>query len=264
MKEMDYPRRFGGIARLYGEEALARLGAAHVHVIGIGGVGSWAAEALARCAVGRITLVDLDHIAESNANRQIHALDGAFGRAKVAAMAERIAAINPACHVDVIDDFVTPENVAALIVRRADNDCVLDAIDQVRAKVALIAHCRNIGLPVVTTGAAGGRRDPARIRVADLARTEHDPLASRLRAQLRKDHDFPRGEKSRFGVDCVYSDEPIVRPPDEAPACDVDAAPPDRRPQGLNCAGYGSAVMVTASFGMIAAAHVVDRLLVGG
>lgn len=260
--EMDYPRRFGGIARLYGDAALARLGVSHVYVIGIGGVGSWAAEALARSAVGRITLIDLDHVAESNTNRQIHALDGEYGRAKVQAMASRILAINPSCVVTQIDDFISPENVAALLIKSTLHECVLDAIDQVRAKAALIAHCRTIDLPVVTTGAAGGRRDPTRIQVADLARTEHDPLAARLRAQLRKSYNFPRGSKQNFGVDCVFSIEPIVRPENAALACDIDAAPPDHISlQGLNCAGYGSAVAVTASFGMAAAARVIDRLL---
>lgn len=260
--EMDYPRRFGGIARLYGDAALARLGVSHVYVIGIGGVGSWAAEALARSAVGRITLIDLDHVAESNTNRQIHALDGEYGRAKVQAMASRILAINPSCVVTQIDDFISPENVAALLIKSTLHECVLDAIDQVRAKAALIAHCRAIDLPVVTTGAAGGRRDPTRIQVADLARTEHDPLAARLRAQLRKSYNFPRGSKQNFGVDCVFSIEPIVRPENAALACDIDAAPPDHISlQGLNCAGYGSAVAVTASFGMAAAARVIDCLL---
>lgn len=252
MDGLDLERRFGGIDRLYGEGALARLQAAHVGVIGIGGVGSWAAEALARCGVGTLTLIDLDHIAVSNTNRQIHTLEGAYGQAKVAAMAARIRSINPACIVHEIDDFITPENVASLLPAC---DAVLDAIDDGRAKAALVAHCRSKKIPLVTTAAAGGRRDPTRIRVADLARTEHDPLAAKLRAQLRKDYGFPRGGREDFGIECVYSTEPIVRPPGEA-GCTVDAAP-----QGLNCAGYGSAVMVTASFGMVAAGRVVERLL---
>lgn len=257
--EMDFGRRFGGINRLYGGGALAQLAAAHVCVVGIGGVGSWAAEALARCGVGRLTLVDLDHVAESNTNRQIHALEGEYGRAKVQAMAARIRAINPRCEVREIDDFVTVDNVAGLL---PTCNYVLDAIDDGRAKAALIAHCRAHDIPVVTTGAAGGRRDPTRIQVADLARTEHDPLVARLRAQLRKEYGFPRGPKQNFGVDCVFSTEPIVRPINGAPACDIDESPTQgAAPQGLNCAGYGSAVMVTASFGMAAAARVVDRLV---
>jgi len=253
--EMDAERRFGGVVRLYGGGALARLSAAHVCVVGIGGVGSWAAEALARSAVGRITLIDLDHVAESNTNRQIHALDGEFGRAKVSAMAARILAINPQCRVTEIEDFVTAENVAVLL---PPCDAVLDAIDNVRAKAALIAHCRRVGVPVVTTGGAGGRRDPTRIQVADLARTEQDALASKLRSRLRREYGFPRESKNGFDVDCVFSTEPIVRPPDDGPACELD----ERGLQGLNCAGYGSAVTVTACFGLTAAARVLERLLV--
>ena len=257
--DMDFARRFGGIARLYGESALSHLSSAHVCVVGIGGVGSWAAEALARSAVGRITLIDLDHVAESNVNRQIHALDGEFGRAKVKVMAERILAINPQCAVTEIDDFITAENVAALL---PPCDAVLDAIDNVRAKAALINHCRQIGLAVVTTGGAGGRVDPTRIQVADLSCTVQDPLASKLRARLRKEYGFTREPKKKFGVDCVFSVEPVALPAN--PACDIDEPGSKDGPQGLNCAGYGSAVTVTASFGLIAAARVLERLLRGG
>jgi tRNA A37 threonylcarbamoyladenosine dehydratase len=256
----DPNRRFGGINRLYGAGALERLAAAHVCVIGIGGVGSWAAEALARSAVGRLTLIDLDHVAESNINRQIHALEGTLGQAKVLAMAERIAGINPACRVDTVDDFITPENIEALLPAC---DAVVDAIDQVRAKAALIAHCRLLAIPVVTTGGAGGRTDPGRVRVDDLSRTTQDALASKVRARLRKEYGFPRDVKKKFGVDCVYSDEPIQRP--QAAACDVDAAAPHGSAElalhGLNCAGYGSSVCVTAPFGFAAASRVLGRLL---
>jgi len=259
--DMDFERRFGGIARLYGAQALTRLMAAHVCVIGIGGVGSWAAEALARSAVGRITLIDLDHVAESNTNRQIHALDGEFGKAKVQAMAQRIRAINPACAVTGIEEFVAEENVATLLPAC---DAVLDAIDNVRAKAALIARCRAAGITIVTTGAAGGRCDPTRIQVADLAHTVQDALASKLRARLRKEFGFTRDPKKKFDVDCVFSVEPIIRPANGEAACDLDEAPGENHgPQGLNCAGYGSAVTVTASFGLTAAARVLDRLIRG-
>ena len=244
-------RRFGGVARLYGEAAALRIAASHVCVVGIGGVGSWAAEALARSAVGAITLIDLDHVSESNTNRQIHALEGEFGRAKVIAMAARILAINPACRVQAIEDFVGADNVATLLPAC---DAVLDAIDNVRAKAALIAHCRRAGVAVITTGGAGGRRDPTRIAVADLSRTTEDPLASKVRAKLRKEYAFPRDPKKKFGVDCVYSVEAIQRP--QAAACAVD----ERGLQGLNCAGYGSAVTVTAAFGLVAAARVLEKL----
>jgi tRNA A37 threonylcarbamoyladenosine dehydratase len=238
-------RRFGGIERLYGAGSLARLAATHACVIGIGGVGSWASEALARSGVGRLTLIDLDHVAESNVNRQAHALEDTLGQAKVLAMKERIAKINPDCRVDCIEEFVTPENAATLI---PNYDAVLDCIDQVRAKAALIAHCRRLKIPVVTTGGAGGRVDPTQIRIDDLARTTQDALASKLRARLRKEYGFSRDAKKKFGVPCVFSAEQIRRPQNQA--CDLDEA----GLHGLNCAGYGSSVAVTAGFGCAAAA----------
>jgi tRNA A37 threonylcarbamoyladenosine dehydratase len=246
-------RRFGGIERLYGAGSLARLAAAHVCVVGIGGVGSWAVEALARSGVGRLTLIDLDHVVESNINRQAHALEDTLGQAKVLAMQERVARINPDCRVDCVEEFIAPENVAMLLPAC---DGVLDCIDQVKAKAALVAHCRSGRIPVVTTGGAGGRTDPTRIRIDDLARTTQDALASRLRARLRKEHGFPRDAKKKFGVPCVYSDEQIRRPTG-ADFCDVDEA----GLHGLNCAGYGSSVAVTAGFGCAAAAHCLGILL---
>jgi tRNA A37 threonylcarbamoyladenosine dehydratase len=252
MTDPDFDRRFGGIARLYGEGALARLAKAHICVVGIGGVGSWAVEALARSGVRQLTLVDLDHVAESNLNRQIHALDSTLGQAKVAAMKERVALINPACEVVTIEEFVTTENAASLLPRC---DFLVDAIDQVRPKAALIAHCRDIDLPVVTTGAAGGKTDPAQIRVDDLSRTTQDPLASKLRSTLRRDYGFPRDPKKKFGVECVYSLEPVSRIT-TADFCMT-------APAGLSCAGYGSSVCVTAGFGFAAASRVLKRLAAG-
>jgi tRNA A37 threonylcarbamoyladenosine dehydratase len=247
----DSARRFGGITRLYGADALTRLAASHVCVVGIGGVGSWAVEALARSGVGRLTLIDLDHVAESNLNRQVHALEGTLGQAKVLAMRERIAAINPACQVATIEEFVTAENAASLLPA---GSVVLDAIDQLGPKAALIAHCRSLRVPVVTTGGAGGRTDPARLRVDDLAFTSHDPLAAKLRASLRRDHGFPREAKQPFGVPCVFSSEPVRRP---LAACDTDEA----GLHGLSCAGYGSSVCVTAAFGFAAASRILGQLL---
>ncbi len=246
----DLDRRFGGIARLYGHEALARFARAHVCVIGIGGVGSWAAEALARSGVGRLTLIDLDNVHESNVNRQVHALDGAFGQAKVTAMAERIRRINPACAVVEIEDFVDADNLEALLGR--GYDYVLDAIDSVKTKAALIACCRRRKIRLVTVGGAGGQIDATRIRLADLARSEQDPLLAKVRRILRKQYGFPRDPKDKFGVDCIYSDEPLRYP--EA-ACDLDQGP-----TGLNCAGFGSAMHVTASFALFAVSRVLDRL----
>lgn len=185
----DRARRFGGIDRLYGAGAAARLAGAHACVIGIGGVGSWAAEALARSGVGRLTLIDLDHVAESNINRQAHALEDTLGMAKVGAMAARIAGIDPDCRVTTIEDFLTPENAGALL---QGYDLVIDAIDNVRAKVAIAVTCTQRRIPLVMAGGAGGKRDPARIGADDLARTEQDPLLAKVRARLRKEHGFPR------------------------------------------------------------------------
>ncbi len=251
--EADFERRFGGIARLYGAEALKKFRNAHVCVVGIGGVGSWAAEALARSAIGRITLIDLDHIAESNTNRQIHALGDEYGKAKVQAMAERIRAINPTCVVETIDEFVEEGNLAALLGQ--GYDYVVDAIDQTRIKAAMIAWCKANGVRLVTTGSAGGQIDPSRIRVDDLARTIQDPLASRLRSLLRKNHGFPKDTKKKFGVECVFSEEPLKYPA-SGEACDVDQG----GVTGLNCAGFGSSVCVTANFGFVAASRVLMHL----
>jgi tRNA A37 threonylcarbamoyladenosine dehydratase len=254
----DLERRFGGVARLYGAAGAARLREAHVAVIGIGGVGSWAAEALARSAVGRITLIDLDHIAESNTNRQIHALGDSYGQSKVAAMAARIAAINPACEVFPVDDFVTADNVVQLI---KGFDQVLDCIDNVNAKAALIALARRSGMPVITCGAAGGRLDPTRIRHGDLATIAGDPLLAKVRQRLRRDHGFPRDDgKSRaaFGATAIYSDEPVRRPSADCEAHNGELV------AGLSCAGYGSSVTVTATMGLVAAAVALTQLAAGG
>lgn len=249
----DDPRRFGGIARLYGEDGRARLAAARVCVVGIGGVGSWAAEGLARSGVGQLTLIDLDHVAESNINRQIHAADATLGQAKVEAMRERIAGYNPGCAVTVVDDFVTADNTAALL--GAGFDYVIDAIDAVRVKVAMIAFCRGAGVPVVTCGAAGGQIDPTQIRVDDLSRTVQDPLLAKVRGQLRKGHGFARDPKKKFGVEAVYSTEPL-RYPQAGAVCDL----PQGGPAGLNCAGFGSVVTVTATVGLFAAARAINAL----
>jgi tRNA A37 threonylcarbamoyladenosine dehydratase len=246
----DLVRRFSGVTRLYGVAAAARFGAGHAVVVGLGGVGSWAVEALARSAVGRITLVDFDHIAESNVNRQLHALEDTFGKAKVEAMAERVRSINPACRVHVVDEFASADNAATLV---AGAHVVLDCIDQVIAKAALIAAARAAGVPIVTCGAAGGRVDPTRIRCDDLARLTGDPLLAKVRHKLRRDHGFPRDQgrrPTRFGVPGVYSDEPLQRP---APVCDADGRP--MAGAALACAGYGSGVVVTAAMGFVAAAQ---------
>lgn len=249
MQQIDKERRFGGIGRLYGPEGAERLRRARVCVVGIGGVGSWAVEALARSGVEQITAVDLDVIAESNTNRQLHALGDTYGQAKVDAMGERVRAINPDCNYVAIDDFVTPDNVESVLDRQFS--VVIDAIDQVRAKAAMIAFCRARRVPIIVAGAAGGQTDPTRITVADLSQTVQDPLLAKLRATLRREHGFPRGN-AKFNVPAVFSTEPL-RYPSKTTECTVD-----RGPAGLNCAGFGSSVCVTSVFGMAAAARAMD------
>jgi len=262
--DIDFDRRFGGIARLYGKDALARFRQAHVCVIGVGGVGSWVVEALARSAIGRITMIDLDNVAESNVNRQLHALTDTLGMAKVTALAERIAQINPTCVVTQIEDFLTADNLDEIIGSR-NYDYIIDAIDNVRAKTALIAYCRKHGLKLVTIGGAGGQIDPTRIEVLDLCRTEQEPLLAKVRKRLRAEHGFPRGTKNKFGIDAVFSTEPLRFPEAAEEACAIDSeqeGTDNAGITGLNCAGFGSAMVVTASFGLVAAAHILRKLAV--
>ena len=255
---IDFERRFGGIARLYGESALTTFKQAHVCVIGVGGVGSWAVEGLARSAIGKITMIDLDHLSESNVNRQLHALTDTLGKSKVDALAERIAQINPYCVVTRVEEFIDPDNVATLIPV-GQFDYVIDAIDNTRAKTALVVHCRANHIPLVTIGSAGGQVDPTRIAVCDLSRTEQEPLLARVRKRLRRLHGFPRGTKNKFGIDAVYSTEP-VRHPELCTTDDETNSETNEGLNGLNCAGYGSAVVVTASFGFVAAGLVLRKL----
>lgn len=253
--EVDFGRRFGGIGRLYGERALERFRAAHVCVIGVGGVGSWVVEALARSALGHLTLIDLDNVAESNINRQIQALSGTIGQPKIEALAARIAQINPFCRVTLVEDFIDPDNLARMIGGPERFDYVVDAIDSVKAKAALVAYCRAQAIPLITVGGAGGQLDPTKIEVRDLARTEQEPLLKKVRKVLRAQYGFARGEKNKYGIDAVFSMEPL-RYPDAGEACAVDAG----SVTGLNCAGFGSGMVVTATFGMVAAGHVLRRL----
>lgn len=283
MSEIDVARRFGGVNRLYGDAGLAKLQTAHVVVIGIGGVGGWAAEAMARNAVGTLTLVDLDNIAESNVNRQIHALEGEFGKAKITAMAQRIRAINPSCQVREIEDFITPDNVANLL--DFECDIVVDCIDDAKAKIALAVYCKSAKISLVMAGAAGGRLDPTRIKTADLSAVTGDKLLAKVRNQLRRDYDFPKAsntkKSAKFGIACVYSDELVLQPNEaendvcalekstnitsDAPQANIYAAAGDaknaRAITGLNCAGYGSSVSVTATFGFVAAQLALNCIL---
>jgi len=252
--DVDFERRFGGIARLYGERALERFRAAHVCVIGVGGVGSWIVEALARSAVGRLTLIDLDNVAESNINRQIQALSSTIGMPKIEALKQRIALINPYCEVELVEDFIDPDNIPQM-VGTGRFDYVVDAIDSVRSKAALIAHCSAHKIPLVVIGGAGGQTDPTKIEVRDLARTEQEPLLKKVRKVLRAHYGFAKGEKNKYHIDAVFSMEPL-RYPDAGDACAVDA----NSITGLNCAGFGSSMVVTATFGMVAAGHLLRKL----
>ncbi len=253
----DFENRFGGSRRLYGGAAVELYRRAHICVIGIGGVGSWAVEALARTAIGEITLIDLDDICITNTNRQIHALDGNIGRSKVAAMAERARLINPAIRINEIEDFITRDNIPELI--STEFDYVIDAIDSMREKAALIAHCKRHKIPLITVGGAGGQVDPTRIEVADLSRTTHDPLAASVRAFLRRHYRFTKGGK-KFGVECVYSTEQLVYPQPDGSVCQQKTVSDGNT--RLDCSGgFGAATCVTATFGFVAVSRVLKKLV---
>lgn len=245
----DLQRRFGGLERLYGRDGAARIRGAHVAVIGVGGVGSWAAEALARSGVGSLTLIDLDNVAESNVNRQIHALTDTLGKAKVEAMRERIAQINPACVVHCIEDFVEPENWPQILP--AGVDAVIDACDQVKAKLAMAQWARRNKRMLITVGAAGGKRLAHKVEVDDLSQVTHDPLLAQLRYRLRKEFNAPRDGK-KMGVVTVFSRETVMQPDASGQMSGADGT--------LNCSGYGSVVSVTATFGMCAVGWVLDEI----
>lgn len=246
-------RRFGGLERLYGVEGARRIRASHVVVVGIGGVGSWSAEALARSGVSRLTLVDLDHVSESNINRQIHALSTTVGQAKIEAMRDRIALINPECDVRCIDEFVEPGNWPQLL-GSDPVDAVIDACDQIKAKTAMAVWARATGQAFISVGAAGGKRQAHKVDIDDLSATTHDPLLAQLRYQLRKHHGAPR-EGRKIGITCVFSREAVAQPD---ASCAIEGGD-----GSLNCHGYGSVVAVTATFGQCAAGWVIDRLAQG-
>jgi len=252
----NYEARFGGIQRLFGTDGQERLHRAHVCIIGIGGVGSWAVEALARTGVGQLTLVDLDDVCISNVNRQLHAVTGEFGKPKVEAMAERVRLINPDCVIHADQKLFTTGTADEILA--AKFDAVLDAIDSTTMKALLIAKCHALKTPVVTTGGAGGRRDPALIKVDDLARSTHDGLLSNVRKLLRTEYHFPRDPKKKFSVPCVYSPEPQVFPAKDGSVC---ATPEPGENLRLDCqSGYGTATFVTGAFGFVAAAEIVKLL----
>lgn len=252
-----FERRFGGLRRLYGDAGAQRIFDAHVVVVGIGGVGSWVAEALARSGVGALTLIDMDHVAESNTNRQVHALTDTLGQAKVLAMRDRIAQINPAARVQAIDDFVAPDNWEALWQRAMGFGAVqgvVDACDQRAAKETMAAWALRTGIPFITVGAAGGKRLGHKVELGDLSAVTHDPLLAQLRYRLRKAHGARR--EGSIGIPCVFSRESVTMPEG---ACEVGTVPGS----ALNCHGYGSSVAVTATFGLCAAGWLQDRLASG-
>ena len=256
----DLIQRFSGVERLYGRGALAHFNQAHIAVVGIGGVGSWAVEALARSAIGKLTLIDADDICVSNSNRQLPALDGQFGRNKVDAMAERCRAINPAIEVNPVASFLTPSNMAELL---GDGyDLVLDACDSFRVKVELIAWCRRRKQPIITVGAAGGRSDVTQIRVRDLSRTEHDAMLSLIRKKLRGEFNFPKNHDRYFGVPAVYSLENVRYPQADGSVCGIRPKLAADEAFKLDCgAGLGAATHVTGTFAFAAVGKALEMLL---
>lgn len=259
MTPVDPNPRFAGIDRLYGLGSAVRLANAHVCIVGVGGVGSWAAEALARSGVGRLTLIDADDVCVSNVNRQLHALEGEFGRLKVEVLAERLKRINPDIEVDAIAQFLTPSTLDPLLLR--GYDAVLDACDAFRVKVEMIAFCRRRKIPIVVSGSAGGRADPTLIEVRDLSRTEHDALLALVRKKLRTEFNFPKNRDRYFGVSAVFSRENVRYPQADGKVCGL--RPEGGGGQGLDCGGggLGAATHVTASFAFAAVGRLLERLL---
>jgi len=254
----DYQLRFGGIERLYGRSGAKIIKNAHFCVIGIGGVGSWVAEALARTGIGQITLIDLDDICTTNINRQIHALTTTIGESKVDVMCNRIHQINPECHVNCIEDFVTEENLFTLI--SSDYDYVIDAIDSVKIKSAVIAHCKRNKIPLLTIGGAGGQTDPSQIQITDLSQTYQDPLLSKVRNQLRREYNFSRNTKRKFGIDAVFSTEQLMYPDKDGEVC--HAKQTTEGTMRLDCSGgFGAVTHVTASFGFFAVGKAINKLI---
>lgn len=252
----DYEARFGGIARLYGRETSALLRQSHACVVGVGGVGSWAVEALARTGIGELTLIDLDEVCISNTNRQLPALAGKLGQPKVEVLKERVLAINPECRVNAIQKFFTASTAEELLAIPCSG--VLDAIDSLKHKALLIAECHKRQLPIVVSGGAGGRRDPTAIRCADLSRASHDRLLQQTRRLLRKEYGFP-AEGQPFGIACVFTSELPMFPKSDGTVCAVREGGTDTK---MNCeSGYGAATFVTGAFGFAAAAKLVELII---
>jgi len=254
---VNYQDRFGGVARLYGRDASNIYSMAHACIVGVGGVGSWAAEALARSGVGKITLIDMDDICVTNVNRQVHTLTSTVGELKVDVMAERIRGINPDCEVITVMNFVDQKNVAELITN--DMDCVVDAIDSLKSKAALVNHCKRSKIPVICTGAAGGQTDPTKIEIADLNKTFNDPLIRRVRSWLRRNYGYSRNPKRVYSIPVVYSTEQLKYPQPDGSVCQQKAM--EDGSTKLDCnSGFGAVTMVTASFGFVAATKALELM----
>ena len=261
----DYLARFGGIGRLYGTAGLAALAAARVCVVGVGGVGSWIVEALARSGIGGLTLIDLDDVCITNINRQLPALTPTIGRPKVSVLAERVRAISPHCEVREVLEFVSETNAPRLL--EGPYDYVIDAVDRMSIKAVIIRTCQDLEQPVLTIGSAGGRRDPTLVKVADLGMAGRDPLLQQTRRKLRRDHGYERcndGTAQEMGVPCVFSTEQPVFPWADG-SCSVEQEPGQEPGMRLDCAvGFGAATFVTGAFAFTASAEVVRRLVEGG
>lgn len=260
MTTETYQRRFSGIQRLYGDLGWKQLHDAHFCVIGIGGVGSWAVEALARSGVGRITLIDFDEICETNINRQLPALSNTIDEKKCQVMAQRISLINEECQVEVIDDFITAQNYQEHLSR--GYDYVIDAIDSIKFKSLMINHCKRNKIPLIVTGGAGGMTDPTQIQVADLTKTYNDPLLAKVRSQLRQQYGFSKEGKKKFGVMCVFSSQQPLYPKEDGT---VSCEKPGIHGVSLDCRfGYGAASFITANFGFMAAGVAINNLIEKG
>ena len=258
MLDQNYLNRFQGLARIYGESALEKLHHASFCIVGVGGVGSWAAEAAARSGIGAITLIDHDDIDISNTNRQLHTLESTIGQSKVETLRERILQINPDCHCTAIDDLVTRGSIDKFYLEQYDY--VIDAIDNATHKLSLVHHCRRFKIPVVSTGGAGGQTDPSQIEIADMTQTYNDPLLAKVRANLRHQVGYTRNPKRRFGIDCVFSTEQPLYPTEDGEVSHAKPVMSERAT--LDCAtGLGSFVGVTASFGFTAVAHAIRKYL---
>ena len=242
----DLTRRFGGIIRLYGLKKFEKFQSSHVCIVGIGGVGSWVAESMARHGIGKITMIDMDHIAESNINRQIHALDSTLGLSKVEAMRLRMLDINPNCKINYHDSFLEEDNISDLIAQKFD--FVIDAIDQTKIKILLAEHCLDYSIPFIMTGGAGGKINPELIKIDALTKTFGDPLLTKIRQHFNKKNKLT---KTNFKIPTVFSSEPAIKP---------EKNYLNESLTGLNCAGYGSSVYVTATFAFLASSYVLSNL----